>query len=53
MWNLLRGNADLFRGPWNHPGLKAELNIEMRGARVYSTGRAKAELIDSASGHRQ
>jgi hypothetical protein len=41
--SLRRHKTDLFRGSWKHPELKARLDIEFRGARVYITGRAKTE----------
>lgn len=46
---LRRGKTDPFRGPWKHPALKARLDIEFRGARVYITGRAKTESGNSSS----
>jgi hypothetical protein len=32
-----------FRGLWNPAALKARMEFEFRGARVYITGRAKTE----------
>jgi hypothetical protein len=40
---LRRRKTDPFRGLWKHPAIKARLDIEFRGARVYITGRAKTE----------
>ena len=37
------GKNGTFRGLWKRSALKARLDIEFRGARVYITGRAKTE----------
>lgn len=36
-----------FRGPWKPPALKARLDMEFRGAGVYTTGPAKTEKGNS------
>jgi hypothetical protein len=44
---LQRRKTDPFCGLWKHIALKARLDLEIRGGRVYVSGRVKTENGDS------
>ena len=46
---LRRGKTGPFHGPWKHPALKIQLDLDFRGARVYITHRAKTENGNSGA----
>jgi hypothetical protein len=43
VWGSWERQEMAFQSPWKHLALKARLDIEFRGARVYITGRTKTE----------